>query len=83
MLYLFKNLLKMEQWINGIGVTMILLAFILLTVKKISSDSLTYKLLNFLGAGLACIGAWLVGIKAFVILEGTWSVVALISIFKK
>lgn len=70
----------MDQWYRSHND---IVGFYITYCKKISSDSLTYKLLNFLGAGLACIGAWLVGIKAFVILEGTWSVVALISIFKK
>jgi len=83
MVYLFKIEDNMEEWINGIGVTMILLAFVLLTLKKLSADSIVYKLLNFIGAGLACIGAWMVGVKAFVILEATWSLVALYSILKK
>ncbi len=73
----------MANWLNGIGVTLILVSFILLTLRKISSESILYKSLNFLGAGLACIGAWLIGVWAFVLLEGVWSLVALYSIFKK
>ncbi|MCO6461489.1 MAG: hypothetical protein J5I59_08805 [Saprospiraceae bacterium] len=73
----------MSDWINGLGVTLILIAFILLTLKIISSDSLYYKLLNMLGAGMACYGAWLVGVWAFVVLEGVWCLVAFLSFFKK
>lgn len=73
----------MADWFNGIGVTLILVSFILLTLRKISSESLFYKTLNFLGAGMACIGAWMLGVWAFVLLEGVWSLVALYSIIKR
>ena len=69
----------MADWFNGIGVTLILVSFILLTLRRISSESLFYKTLNFLGAGMA----WMLGVGAFVLLEGVWSLVALYSIIKR
>jgi hypothetical protein len=73
----------MADWLNNIGVIMILIAFILLSTKVISSEHPSYKWLNFVGAGFTCAGAYMIGAMAFVIMEAVWSVVALYSIIRK
>lgn len=80
---IFVQKISMASWLNGIGVTLILIAFVLLSLKRIQPDHVVYKLFNFFGAGLACAGAWMIGAWAFVVLEGVWSMVALYSIFRK
>ncbi|MGK7391269.1 MAG: CBU_0592 family membrane protein [Candidatus Cyclobacteriaceae bacterium M2_1C_046] len=55
------------------GVSLILLAFLLLTLKKVSSTDKLYHILNLLGAGLACYGAILIESVPFVVLEGIWA----------
>lgn len=79
---MFKKI-AMASWLNGIGVTLILIAFVLLSLKRIQADHVVYKLFNFFGAALACAGAWMIGAWAFVVLEGVWSLVALYSLFRK
>lgn len=69
--------------INTAGVSLILLAFFLLTLKKIAPTSKTYNLLNLLGAGLACYGAWLIGAMPFVVLEIIWCAVAAYGLTRK
>ena len=69
--------------INTLGVSLILLAFFLLTLKKVSSTSNTYNLLNIVGAGLACYGAFLIGAIPFVALESIWCLVAVYGLLKK
>ena len=78
--------LNLNDWIGFTGVTILLLAFLLNLLKKISSNSLPYILMNIVGAGLACLASWLIQYIPFVILEATWtivSVIALISYFRK
>jgi hypothetical protein len=62
--------------INSVGVSLILLAFLLLTAKKLNAHGLFYNLLNLVGAGLACYGSVLINAIPFVVLEGIWALVA-------
>jgi hypothetical protein len=67
------------DWIGFVGVSILLLAFLLSLFKKISQDSHTYILLNLIGAGLACVASILIEYVPFIILEGAWTLVSLIS----
>jgi len=69
--------------INSFGVSLILLAFLLLTLKKVTPQSVWYNLLNLIGAGLACYGSILINAMPFVVLEGIWCVVAIYGLIRK
>jgi hypothetical protein len=69
--------LNLNDWIGFAGVAILLLAFFLNLFKKISSNSLSYILLNIIGAGLACLASWLINYIPFVILEASWMLVSL------
>jgi hypothetical protein len=66
--------------IGSLGVTILLAAFLLNLLKKLTQDSPTYSLLNMIGAGLACYASWMIDYLPFVILEGTWCLVAAIAL---
>jgi hypothetical protein len=70
------------DWIGFIGVFQILLAYILNVFGKIRSDKLTFILLNFFGASMACFASILMKYIPFIILEGVWALVSLISLIK-
>ncbi len=70
------------DWTGFIGVTLLLLAFFLNLMGKIKTDSLTYLLLNFLGAGIACLASVLLNYMPFVILEGCWALVSAVGLVK-
>ncbi|AXT63651.1 hypothetical protein D1816_11415 [Aquimarina sp. AD10] len=70
------------DWIGFIGVFQILLAYILNVIGKIKSTDLTFILLNLMGAGMACFASVLMGYIPFIILEGVWTVVTLITLIK-
>ncbi len=72
--------LTLSDWIGFIGVAILLIAFLLNLLKKISSGSLVYILLNIIGAGLSCLASWLIHYLPFVILEATWTVVSLFAL---
>jgi uncharacterized protein with PQ loop repeat len=67
---------------GSLGVAILLLAFVLNMLKIIKTESLSYLLLNFIGAGIACFASWLIPYFPFVILEGVWAVVSLVSLVK-
>ena len=69
--------------INSLGVSLILVAFLLLTLKKVDPQSKVYHLLNLAGAGLACYGSVLINAIPFVVLEGIWCLVALYGLLRK
>ena len=72
--------LTLNDWIGFIGVAILLLAFLLNLLKKISSNSLPYILMNIIGAGLACLASWLINYIPFVILEAAWTAVSIFAL---
>ena len=63
--------------IGSVGVSLLLIAFLLSLFKVISQESITYSLLNIIGAALAGYASWLIDYMPFVVLEGTWCLVAI------
>ncbi len=68
--------------VGTIGVSLLLLAYLLNLSKRISQESKTYTILNIVGAGLACYSSYLISFVPFVILEGTWFIVSLVALIK-
>jgi hypothetical protein len=69
--------------INSCGVSLILLAFLLLTIQKVKQQDSIYNLLNLVGAGLACYGSVLIQAVPFIVLEGVWCLVAIYGLLKR
>jgi hypothetical protein len=74
--------MKLSDIIASIGVIILLIAFLLNLYKTLPAESKTYSLMNFIGAGICCFASWMVSFYPFVILEGVWAFVALVSLFK-
>lgn len=68
--------------IGFIGVTILLIAYFLNLTDKISKDSLTYLLMNCIGAGTACFASFLMNYLPFIILEGCWTIVSAFGLIK-
>jgi hypothetical protein len=66
--------------IASVGVALLLLAFLLNLVKRLSSDGSLYSLLNFVSAALAAYASYLIDFMPFVVLEGTWALAAGVSL---
>ena len=69
--------------IGSIGVTLLLLAFLLNVLRLMSADGYPYAVLNFFGAALACYSSWLIAFMPFVVLEGVWALVAAFALVRK
>jgi hypothetical protein len=74
--------MNFSEIMGSLGVAILLFAFVLNMLKIIGTESLSYLLLNFIGAGIACFASWLIPYFPFVILEGVWAVVSLVSLVK-
>lgn len=71
------------DWIGFVGVFLILLAYILNVFEKLNQNSLAFILLNLCGASLACLASILMNYLPFIILEGVWAIVSLITLIQK
>jgi hypothetical protein len=62
--------------IGFLGVALLLVAFLLNLGRGLRVDGYPYIVLNLIGASLACYSSYLIDFMPFVVLEGTWAVVA-------
>ncbi|MBX2892526.1 MAG: hypothetical protein KF734_16485 [Saprospiraceae bacterium] len=67
---------------SGFGVFLILTAFSLNTFGILNREDRSYFILNLAGGVLASIGAWLIQSIPFLVLETTWTVVAIAGLAK-
>jgi hypothetical protein len=68
--------------VGSIGVGLLLLAYLLNLINRVSRDSRLYTALNVVGAALACYSSYLISFIPFIILEGVWFVVSVIALIK-
>ena len=74
--------MKLSDIVASIGVIILLIAFMLNLYKRLPVASKLYSLMNFIGAGICCYASWMVRFYPFIVLEGVWAFVALISLLK-
>ena len=68
--------------IGSIGVFLLLLAFFLNLFGYWQHSTRAYQVLNVIGAGLSCYSSYLIEFPPFVVLEGTWCIVAVVALIK-
>jgi hypothetical protein len=73
--------MKIPDILASIGVIILLIAFLLNLYKKMPAQSNSYKAMNLIGAGICCFSSYLIRFYPFVVLEGAWAFVALLSLF--
>ncbi|MDB5019098.1 MAG: hypothetical protein JWQ28_225 [Pedobacter sp.] len=65
-----------------LGVSLLLLAFLLQILKIVKTESAAYSILNIAGAGLAGYSSFLLQFKPFIVLESFWALVSVFSLYK-
>ncbi len=73
--------MKTSDIIASLGVTILLIAFFLNIIGKLSAKSKPYTLMNFIGAAICGFASYLIKFYPFVILESIWASVALVTLF--
>ena len=69
-------------WIGFVGVSLILIAYVLNVLGKLSNNNLWFIILNLVGAGMACLASVLMNYWPFIILEAVWTLVSFLSLIK-
>ena len=67
---------------GAVGVFLLLLAFFFNLFNFVSKNSKLYLAFNITGAALACYASVLINYFPFVILEGAWSMIALLAFLR-
>ena len=75
--------MSVSSLIGSVGVTILLLAFVLNLTQKLKADSSAYLLMNILGAFLAGVSSYMISFWPFVVLEGVWVIASLFPLIKK
>lgn len=70
------------NWVGAFGVALLLLAFILNIAGRLDRTEATYLLLNLTGALVTAYASWIINFIPFVVLEGVWAAVSLVSLIK-
>lgn len=65
------------------GSLLILVPFVLVQVKRLRPDALGYIWLNLVGSTVLAIDAWHGHQWGFLLLEGTWAAVSLLSLVRR
>ncbi len=66
--------------IGFIGVAILLVAYFLNLINKVNKDDFSYLIMNFIGAGAACLASILLHYLPFIILEACWTIVSAIGL---
>lgn len=69
--------------VGSIGVGLLLLAFFLNLFGLLRANGYPYIALNLAGGALACLSSWMIDFMPFVVLEGTWALVAAVALVRK
>lgn len=68
------------EGVGSTGVALLLLAFALASFGRLDNRGATYHAMNVVGASLSCAASAMIGFVPFVILEGSWALVALVAL---
>lgn len=72
--------MSIETLVGSAGVSILLAAFALNLLGRLSATSRLYQMLNAVGAALACAASAMIWYPPFVVLEFVWFCVALLAL---
>ena len=73
----------LQQLASIVGAILILAAYVALQTKRLAAESRAFNLLNAVGAGLLTWVAIEDRRAGFILLEGTWTLLSLIPLFRR
>ncbi len=73
--------MEINDIIGSIGVTLMLLAYLLNIIDKVDDDDISYILLNLVGGTLAFVASYMINYYPFMVLEGAWVLISMWGLF--
>lgn len=70
------------QSISVVGAALILLAFALLQMRRVPSESYSYQVMNFAGGAALLYVAVVEHQIGFILLEGSWAILSLLGMWR-
>lgn len=74
--------MQTSDLLGTLGVSLLLIGFLLNLFKKLSVSNPAYSVINALGAGLCGVSAYLISFYPFVVLESVWVLVSLYALVR-
>ena len=71
------------DFIGTVGVTILLLAYLLSLMKVVTTSSKGYIWMNIIGAGLSTLASVFLKYIPFVVLEGAWTLVSVVALMRR
>lgn len=71
------------DYIGTFGVSILLLAYLLLLVKAVTVSNRIYIWMNIIGAGLSTLASVFLKYVPFIVLEGAWMLVSIVALFQR
>jgi hypothetical protein len=68
--------------VGSVGVGLLLVAFFANLFGWLDATRRLYPAMNLVGGALSCWASWLIGFLPFVVLEGTWALVAAVALLQ-
>lgn len=72
----------LSDFLGIVGVVLLLVAYYLLSVSKLSAQSMRYQLYNFFGAGFILFSLWFHWNTASFIIEAAWVGISVIGMYR-
>ena len=73
---------KMSDPVGLVGVIIILIAYFLLSIGRWSAESITYQVINFIGAWLILFSLYFHWNLSSVVIEIAWAIISVIGIYR-
>jgi hypothetical protein len=75
--------MTVADYTGSFGVGMLLLAYLLTLLKTLKTTDKIFTWMNIIGATFACLASVMIRYVPFIVLEGTWALVSVASLFRR
>ncbi len=75
--------MNLSDCVGSFGVGLLLLAYLLTILKVLETGNKIFIWMNSIGATFACLASVMIHYVPFIVLEGAWAVVSVLTLIKR